>query len=485
MIDATGAGKEVETRPVGLAAVRGYVAGLAAITLVALGSRFLWLDSVPRFWGDEAFNGVQVRKPFWVMLDVVRHDSHPPLLYLLQKVVAQVSTSPAALRLVSALAGTAAVLLAGALGRRIGGDRAGLLAAALLASFPPFLVSSRDSRGYSLAMTLVLAAALALWRAAERPSPGRLAVYAACVAAAIYTHYFAIPAISCQLLVALLVLRPPRPTAARLLAAAAVGGMTLLPWLVLATAQFQHVGAPFWVRPIHIGSLFDDISTGVAQTPGHELAAIGTWLAEAAVIPLLVVAYRRAAPDARRGILFLLGCALVPTLGSLLVSFWKPVYDPRFLSIYWGPGEVVVGASLAAIRWRWVAIAICLVMAVVAVATLLQVQRPEFAGVMAPLNGRVMAGDIVAVNGPDHYYSVAYAADPATDRVLKVVGDEIPWYFGTAGYATGTVIHSIPEVPGSIYVIGDAGQPRPVIPSAFHRVQQSCHDGICVDSYSR
>ena len=71
--------------------------------------------------------------------------------------------------------------------------------------------------------------------------------------------------------------------------------------------------------------------------------------------------------------------------------------------------------------------------------------------------------NIVAVNGPDHYYSVAYAADPATDRVLKVVGDEIPWYFGTAGYATGTVIHSIPEVPGSIYVIGDAGQPRPVI----------------------
>ena len=485
MMDGTRARKEPVALHLGFVAMDRYAAGLAAITAVALASRLLWLGSVPRFWGDEAFNGVQVRKPFWQMLDVVRHDSHPPLLYLLQKVVALGSTSPAALRLVSALAGTAAVVLAGAVGRRIGGDRAGLLAAAVLAAFPAFVLSSRDSRGYSLATMLVLASALALWRAAERPSRGRLLAYGACVAAAAYTHYFAIPAVECQLLVALWVLRPSRPAGNRLLVANAAGLLTLVPWLVAAIPQFQHAGAPFWVRPIHLSSLFADLGFGLSQTPNHELTAVATWLAEAAVIPLLVVAYRRAAPEARRGMLFLLGCALVPTLAALAVSFWKPIYDARFLSMFWGPGEVVVGASLALIRWRWVPIAACLALVAASGVSLSQIQRPEFASVMAPLDGQVRVGDIVAVNGADHYYSVAYAADAATARALRIVGDDIPWYFGTAGYAPGTVIHSIPDVPGRVYVIGDAGQLPPPLPSSFHRVQQGCHDGICVDSYSR
>jgi 4-amino-4-deoxy-L-arabinose transferase-like glycosyltransferase len=485
MIDATDTRKEAAALPLDVASLGGYEGRLAAITAVALASRVLWLGSVPRFWGDEAFNGVQVRKPFRVMLDVVRHDSHPPLLYVLQKVVALVSTSPAALRLVSALAGTAAVVLAGILGRRIGGDRAGLLAAAVLAAFPAFVLASRDSRGYSLAMTLVLASALALWRAAEHPSRGRLLTYAACVAAAVYTHYFTIPAIGGQLLVALWVLRPPRRTATRLLLAGAGGGLTLLPWLVAASPQFQHATAPFWVHPIHLGSLVSDIGSGLSQTPGHELTTVATWLAEAAAIPLLVVAFRRALPGTRRGMLFLLGCALLPTLASLAFSLWKPVYDARFLSLFWGPGEVVVGASLAVIRWRGAAIAVCLALAAAAGISLTQIQRPQFAAVMAPLDGKVQAGDIVVVNGPDHYYSVAYAADAATNRALRVVADDVPWYFGTAGYAPGTVIHSIPDVPGRVYLIGDAGQRPPALPPGFHRVQRNCHDGICVDSFGR
>src|SRR5207248_2415973 len=97
--------------------------------------------------------------------------------YLLVRLVALFSTSPGALRLVSALAGTAAVPLAAALGRRLAGDRGGILAALAVAADPALLAWSRDARMYSLAATLVLAAALALWRAAEASSPGRLLVY--------------------------------------------------------------------------------------------------------------------------------------------------------------------------------------------------------------------------------------------------------------------------------------------------------------------
>jgi mannosyltransferase len=468
-----------------LGATSSYQRRLAAITAAALAGRVLFLGSWPRFWGDEAFTAVQVRKPFFAMLDVVRRDSHPPLIYLLQSIIGVFSTSPGALRLVSALAGTVAVPAAAALGRRLGGDRAGLLAAALLAAFPGFVLSSRDARGYSLAMALVLAGSLALWRAIEEPSRRRLAIYGACVAGAVYTHYFAVVAVTAQVAVALWVFRPPRATAVRLFFAFALGGLTLAPWLLVATAQFQHAGSSFWVAPIHFSTLFSDLATRLGKTSGEELTTVATWVGEAAVIPLLVILYRRVDPSRRKGVIFLLLCSLAPTIAVLVISLYKPVYDTRFVLIFWGPGEAVVGASLAALRRPIVGPAVCLGLAVASGIGLLQVQRPDFDAVVAPLNGQVQAGDVVALNGPDHYFSIAYAGDVATQKALVVVADDIPWYFGTAGYPPGTQVHAIPAVPGRIYVVSDQSVPVPPVPAAFHHRLRSCHDRICVDGFSR
>jgi mannosyltransferase len=479
-----GAGLVAEARA-WLAARSRYQRGLAAITAVALASRVVLLGSWPRFWGDEAFTAVQVRKPFFAMLDVVRKDSHPPLIYLLQSIIGVVSTSPGALRLVSALAGTAAVPLAAALGRRVGGDRAGLLAAALLAAFPGFVLSSRDARGYSLAMALVLAGSLALWRAVQKPTRRRLVIYGACVAGAVYTHYFAVVAVTAQIAVALWIFRPPRAVATRILAAFVLGGLTLVPWLLVATAQFQHAGSSFWVAPIHFDSLFSDLATRLGKTSGEELTTVATWVGEAAVIPLLVVLYRRVDPSRRMGVLFLLLCSLAPTVAVLLISLYKPVYDTRFVLIFWGPGEAVVGASLASLRVPLVGPALVLALAVASGFGLLQVQRPDFDAVVAPLNGQVQPGDVVALNGPDHYFSIAYAGDAATQRALVVVGDNIPWYFGTAGYPPGTVVHAIPAVSGRVYVVSDEAMRLPGVPAGFLHRSRSCHDRICVDGFSR
>ncbi len=468
-----------------LATISGYHRALAGITALALLSRTVLLGTVPRFWGDEAFNAVQVRKPLLPMLDVVRHDSHPPLIYLLQALIATVSTSPAALRLVSALAGTAAVVLAAALGRRVAGDRAGLLAAAVLAAFPGYLLSARDARGYSLAMALVLASSLALLRAVEQPTRRRLGVYGACVAGAVYTHYFAIPAVGAQLLVALWALRPAKEVALRLVLAAGLGGLTLVPWLTAATAQFQHAGSSFWVAPVHFNTLLSDLETRVGQTNGQELTTLGTLVVEAALIPVVVVLYRRLDRVRRRTVLYLLGCALVPTAALLAVSLVKPVYDTRFVLIFWGPGEAVVGAGLAMITWRWAAPALCVGLAMASAWSLSQIQRPDFEAVAAPLKGDVQPSDVVALNGADHYFSIAYAVDSVTARRMVVVADDIPWYFGTAGYPPGTQVHAIPNVPGRIYLVTDQGRRLPSIPPGFNLQRDSCQDGVCVDLYSR
>ena len=147
--------------------------------------------------------------------------------------------------------------------------------------------------------------------------------------------------------------------------------------------------------------------------------------------------------------------------------------------------DAVVGASLATLRRPLLGPAICLALAAASGIGLLQVQRPDFGAVVSPLNGHVQAGDVVALNGPDHYFSIAYAGDAPTQRALVVVGDSIPWYFGTAGYPRGTEVHAIPAVAGSLYVVSDQGMRLPPVPAGFRHRFRSCHDGVCVDGFSR
>jgi hypothetical protein len=105
--------------------------------------------------------------------------------------------------------------------------------------------------------------------------------------------------------------------------------------------------------------------------------------------------------------------------------------------------------------------------------------------VVAPLNGQVRAGDVVALDGPEHYFSIAYVGNPATVQALRVVADQVPWYFGTAGYPPGTQVSSVPDTGGRIFVIRAQGARPLPLPPGFRLTRTSCSDAICVDGYSR
>ncbi|MFY9614328.1 MAG: glycosyltransferase family 39 protein, partial [Candidatus Dormiibacterota bacterium] len=243
----------------GVDAVRslsGYAWAVIGVTAHGFFMRVFLLGSPP-LWRDEAFSAVVVRRGWLDMLDVVRHDSAPPLSYLLLKLANTVSSSPGSLRMVSVLSGTAMVPVAAALGRRMGGTRAAILAGATMAVIPAYVVQARDLRMYALGSALVLASCLAMWRAVEKPTFGRLAGDAALGALALYSVYFSLVAVVVALVVAAVVLRPPPQVMVRLGLAATAGVLALVPWLVVALPQFQHAGSPFWVQPVGISRIED------------------------------------------------------------------------------------------------------------------------------------------------------------------------------------------------------------------------------------
>lgn len=243
-------GRSVDARPGGALARLGSALGslgygrkLALITAAGAVIRLAFLARQPIGY-DEDFSAVVFHNPIDRMLDILGRDSAPPLYYVVGWLPAHLSSSPGAVRIVSALAGIALIPLMAALARRIAGDASGLWAAAVVAVLPTTVMLSGFARMYGLAGALAVGATLLLWRAVERPSLGRWAAYAAVAAAGLWTDYFVAVALAGAVLAGIW-LRPSVRIAASAILATAAAVLALAPWLLYARAQFEHSSQGF------------------------------------------------------------------------------------------------------------------------------------------------------------------------------------------------------------------------------------------------
>jgi mannosyltransferase len=167
----------------------GALLGIAAIA-AALRFATLGLQS---YWGDEADTVDLLRRSLAHMLAALPNtDRTPPLYYALAWLWSRAfGSGEVGLRSLSAVAGTLTVVLAHAVGKRVAGERAGLIAASLTAASPILVWYSQEARSYSL-LVFLSAASVWLWlRAQDAPSKGRVASWVVVACLAMSTHYFA------------------------------------------------------------------------------------------------------------------------------------------------------------------------------------------------------------------------------------------------------------------------------------------------------
>jgi len=163
-----------------------WIWGLAALTAAGAALRFSTLR-VQSFWLDEAVTHQLVTRTLRGMLSAIPHsESTPPLYYLAAWVWVRVfGAGEAGLRSLSALIGTATIVLLALIARRLAGNRAALAAAALAAANPLLIWYSQEARAYAL---LVALCALTLWCLLREDWRG----WALAAALALATHYFAV-----------------------------------------------------------------------------------------------------------------------------------------------------------------------------------------------------------------------------------------------------------------------------------------------------
>ncbi len=391
---------------------------LALVCVAGAVLRFATLDG-QSLWYDEAVTAQLLRMDLSGLLHAIPDsESSPPLYYVLAWLWTHVfGTGEVGLRSFSALVGTATIPVVWALGRRLGGERAALYGAALVAINPMLVWFSQEARAYGLLVLLAALSALLWLRALEQPAPGRAAAWGIVAALALATHYYAIFLVAPQAL--WLLLAGARDTRARA-AALAPPLIVLVALAPLALGQRANDSAAF------IGD--SALGTRILQVPKQLLVGYDspaeTLLAVLSGIVLLVAlaglwslikrgARGRARDDATQLAALLATALLLPALAALIGE--DHLITRNLLAV--APiGAALAGAGLVQAEHIWPAVrpaaitAACLLglTAVVGVALDPRSQRDDWRGAVRALGTvpgpRILVASPASALPPLRYY---------------------------------------------------------------------------------
>lgn len=386
------------------------------------------LHSPSVLWLDEALSLGIARRPVPELLDALRSDGSPPAYYLLLHAwIGLFGTSPEAVRALSTVLSLAALPVAWLAGRRLGGQPVAWATLLLLAGSPFAVRYATEARMYALVQLLAALGVLAVLRALERPSPGRLLPVAVLAGLLALTHYWALFLLATTAGVLVGLARRAaghldRSAARRTLAALAGGGVLFAPWLPTFAYQVTRTGAP-WAQP---PKLVDAWYTVTAWAGGGEGPAIALALVLVALW-VLAVAGRAAGSTVVLGrpldrtAQLLLGVGLgTVLLGLVAGSLVQAGYAVRYASVALVPGLLLAALGVRALpaRARTALLALAALAGLLGALPQLTSTRRTQAGVTASALARgLLPGDVVAYC-PDQL-------GPAVSRLLPAGTDQV------------------------------------------------------------
>lgn len=432
---------------------------LAGIVVLGAILRFATID-LQSYRYDEAVTVARVLHPsFFVTFSEVPHsESTPPLYYLVAWLWSRpFGTGEVWMRSLSALAGTATILVAYLGARALPlPRRAGLIAAAAVAVSPVMIWFSQDVRAYALVVLLTALSFLFFARARRSGARRDLAWWAAFSALALATHYFAGFVVVAE--AALLLWGPQRRSAALALLPILAMGALLLP-VALQQRDHAHAG---WIAKQPAGERLERAAAKlVGSDNGEEHGTregdpipLGVPLALALISVALLLALGGGEEKRAGGVAALVG-GIALALPLLLALLGSDYVDGRNLLPVFVPLLIVVGAGFGAQRAGLAGLALagafclCGLVFTLEIDRLPRLQREDLRNAAAEVGtlrpGKVVVTDRYAANWPLRYYLDAEQA-PAHLPLLREID-----LVGSKSAAEGAA-------------------PR-LLPPAFHRVE--------------
>jgi mannosyltransferase len=317
------------------------VAAAAAFTgAIRIGSKSLW--------HDEAYSAAMARLPWSSFVKaVLRQESFSGLYYLVLRAWTSLGGTEAWLRLPSVAFGVAAVCVLFALNRRLFGLRPAVVATILLVVNPFLVLYEQEVRAYALAMLAVTVATWVFVRAVEAPSTGWWVAYGAVAAAAVYAHAFAAFVLAAHLL-SLILRRVPARLVAIGFGTAAVLVAPLAALLFTARNIERGIARP-GLGALE-SALLELTGTGVRSRTAGLILLLYAGLAAGAAAAAVLAARRRGVRETWATALAF-AWLVVPILGSMALSFVRPIFLSRYLIVALPALATVAAIGVAAVPW--------------------------------------------------------------------------------------------------------------------------------------
>jgi uncharacterized membrane protein len=226
--------------------------GMISVLILACGLRFYHLAS-DSLWMDELFSIWLAKQSFVRFWQVMSHENHPPLYYLMLSAWIKIFGSSAfAVRSLSAICGVAIIPVIFVAMRRLYNIQIAYYVAVLTAVLPPLVRYSQEARMYApvaLFATIALVGALLYL---QTPNKKYGILFAAGMTLALYTHYFSV---FLWLMLVILIsgeiwLRQGFQSVKKWCVLCALPVLAYLPWLGVIVSQYKENSATHWVAQI-------------------------------------------------------------------------------------------------------------------------------------------------------------------------------------------------------------------------------------------
>lgn len=403
-------------------------------------ARLLWFVIVPvaailRFlelsrksiYLDEALSVAYAHLPWREFTQVLMtRDANMAFYYLLLRGVVPFGDSEFRVRLLSVLAGVAAVPVMYWLGAKLYDRWTGIVAASVLALNACDVVYSQEARGYALALLMVTIASALFVKGIEAPSWRTWFCYALTSALAVHSHFYSALVLAAHWISLLALPRRAVPWK-QLLLANVLAGTLISPAALFVV--FHSPGHINWVPSISWLEVYHTLIFLTAD--GGKVA--GNALLVLCALALAVAARGRwredvATPVERWKHVFAWFWLLAPMLITAAGSVWTPMFFHRFLLICLPAYVLLVARGLCGLRpnaiWMTVFAAIALVTVFLSYAR----TREDWRSAAQQVLSQTQPGDGIwfyrgYADTPFLYYE---ERSKQSDKPVRVAGDEMP-----------------------------------------------------------
>lgn len=286
---------------------------------------------VQSIWRDEAFSYLLAKQNILQMLSLTAKDFNPPLYYLLlHGWMGMFGSSEIAMRTLSFFFFLGTLYVVGLFLMEIFEFSIGeILLYLLLFVLNPLLhYYAFEARMYSLFAFLVTLSFYFLAKKSYRK-------YAATVILSLYTHYFAVFPLLGQIIYMMLT---DRRNIVQHIKMFLKIGFYFLPWVIFVILSKPPFGQSFWIPPLRLDTVLNTLGllfTGYENMLGFTYASIPViTLTISGIIAFSIIfpLYKKRHFNHDKNISLLLFCWVgIPTVAILLISFFKPVFLPRYM----------------------------------------------------------------------------------------------------------------------------------------------------------